>query len=71
MAQRTVLAVRHADGHLELLEPVKLAAGAKVSVTLDLPEESAGRAEPGTLPTRKLGPIRGSLTRDEIYADLV
>jgi len=69
MPQRTVLAVRHADGHL--VEPVKLAAGAKVSVILDLPEESAGPAEPGSLPTRKLGPIFGSLTRGEIYADLV
>ena len=37
MASRRIQAVRHADGHLALLEPVELPAG-PMTVTLDLPE---------------------------------
>ncbi len=70
MPQRTVRAVRHEDGHLELLEPVNLAPGAKVSVTLEVAEEAPPCERP-KLPVRKLGPIRGSLSRDEIYGDRV
>ena len=70
MSRRTVRAVRHEDGHLELLDPVKLPPGTKVSVTLDVAEEAPPRKRP-TLPVRKLGPLRESLSRDEIYGDPV
>ncbi|MBI5479965.1 MAG: hypothetical protein HY906_13955 [Deltaproteobacteria bacterium] len=70
MSKRTVLAVRHQDGHLELLEPIDLAVGAEVAVTLDIPEEAPVAAPGPLLPTRSLGPMKTELTRDVIYDDL-
>lgn len=72
MAKRTVLATPSEDGHLALLERVDLPpVGTRLPVTLELPEERRVAAEDRELPTRNLGPFKGRLTRDEIYADLV
>jgi hypothetical protein len=71
MAKRTVRAVKAADGHLELLEHVDLPQGQVIPVTLELPDETRLATAPSDLPIRDLGPVKGALTRDEIYADLI
>ncbi len=66
---RSVRAVRHEDGHLKLLDHVELPSGTVIQVTLDLPEPSeVARCRVG-LPVRDLGPMKGSVNRDEIYGE--
>ncbi len=67
MNRRTVRAIPREDGRLELLDPVELAMGREIPVTLDLPEESERRPVVAKLPTRRLGTPKVPLTRDEIY----
>lgn len=72
MPERTVLASRAADGHLELREPVELPSDREFTVTLHLPEEELPEQAPGQkidLPVWR-GNVLGRLTRDEIYDEL-
>ena len=71
MPKRTVLATQAADGHLQLLEPVRLPKAKKFPVTLDLPEEPVTARTHGgiDLPTWP-GHVIGHLSREEIYGDL-
>ena len=70
MARRTVLARSNEDGHIELLEPLTLPSGRNFEVTVDLPDEECLESPRPSLPVRRLGPVKGTLGRDEIYADL-
>jgi hypothetical protein len=58
--------VRRADGDLHPLEPMNVPTGKilvmRVEETMD-----AGPRPPGVLPVRDLGPMKTSLTRDDIY----
>ena len=71
MTKRTVQAVRAADGHLKLLEEVSLPPGTPITVTIELPDSADAKEHAALLPTRSLGALRGRLSRDEIYDDLV
>jgi len=64
---KTVHAIRH-GGNLELLEPIDIPEGTEVTVTVDLPLVSRPTAT-ATLPIRSLGPMKGSLRREDIYDD--
>jgi len=66
---KTVHAIRH-GGNLELLEPIDIPEGTEVTVTVDLPLVSRPSAA-ATLPIRSLGPMKGSLGREDTndYAD--
>lgn len=66
---RSVRAVRHEDGHLKLLDPVELPSGRVIQVTLDLPEATSDAQPRVGLPVRDLGPMRGHVSRDEIYGE--
>ena len=65
--RKTVHAIRH-GGNLELLEPIDIPEGTEVTVTVDLPLVSRPTA-PATLPIRSLGPMMGTLGREDIYDD--
>jgi hypothetical protein len=64
---KTVHAIRH-GGNLELLEPIDIAEGTEVTVTVDLPVV-VRPTNPAVLPVRSLGPMKGSLGREDIYDD--
>lgn len=66
---RSVRAVRHEDGHLKLLDPVELPPGKVIRVTLDLPEPADMTQPRIGLPVRDLGPMKGHVSRDEIYGE--
>jgi len=71
VAKRTVLAVRHEDGHLELLEPLALPVGARVPITLDLADTEPAQGEPHeTLGDFLRRLPAGSRTKDEIDTQL-
>ena len=63
--RKTVHAIRH-GGNLELLEPIDIPEGTEVTVTVDLPPVSRTTA-PATLPIRSLGPMKGSLGREDLW----
>ena len=71
MPKSTVRAVRHPDGHLELLEPIDLPLGAVVPITVELPDPPTDKHKPELPPVRNLGRMKGPLTREEIYDDVV
>jgi predicted DNA-binding antitoxin AbrB/MazE fold protein len=64
---KTVHAIRH-GGNLELLEPIDIPEGTEVTVTVELPPVVRPTAS-ASLPIRSLGPMNGSLAREDIYAD--
>ena len=66
---KTVHAVRHGR-NLELLEPLDLPEGLRVAITVELPPAPRPQAH-SAFPVRSLGPMKGSLDREEIYGDLV
>lgn len=71
--ERTVRArVREDRRVLELPEPLPPGAGGEVYVILTgLPEEPIGtRTRAAHLPTRRLGPMKRAVTREEAYGDL-
>jgi len=61
---KSVRAICH-GGALELLEPIDIPEGTEVTVTVDLPLVFRPTA-PATLPIRSLGPMKGSLGREDI-----
>jgi hypothetical protein len=67
---RNVRAIRHEDGHLKLLDAVDLPRDTVITVQLDLPDATEPSGARRGLPVRDLGPMNGSVTRDEIYGDL-
>jgi hypothetical protein len=67
---RNVRAIRHEDGHLKLLDPIELPRNTVFTIAFDLPEATEPSAERRGLPVRDLGPMKGSVSRDEIYGDL-
>ena len=68
---RNVRAIRHEDGHLKLLDPVELPRDTVITVVLDLPDAQQPPTVHRGLPIRDLGPMKGTVTRDEIYGDLL
>jgi hypothetical protein len=66
---KTVHAVRRGQ-NLELLEPLDLPEGLRVAITVELPPAPRPQAH-SAFPVRSLGPMKGSLDREEIYGDLV
>ena len=63
MVTRRVLAVRHRDGHLELLEPLEISIGQRVAITVELPNEKHPPEEVDSLPVRDLGALKSTLAR--------
>ena len=66
---QTVHAVLHGRS-LELIEPLDLPEGLRVAITVELPPAPRPQAH-SAFPVRNLGPMKGSLDREEIYGDLV
>jgi len=66
---KTVHAV-HRGQVLELIEPLDLPEGLRVAITVELPPAPRPQAH-SAFPFRSLGPMKGSLDREEIYGDLV
>ncbi|MGA7743537.1 MAG: hypothetical protein ABSF35_01070 [Polyangia bacterium] len=66
---QTVHAVLHGRS-LELIEPLDLPEGLRVAITVELPPAPRPPAQ-SAFPVRSLGPMKGSLGREEIYGDLV
>ena len=65
---KTVHAVRRGQ-RLELLEPIDLSEGLQAAIAGELPGAMPEARPP--LPVRSLGPMKGSLSREEIYGDNV
>lgn len=62
---KTVHAIRH-GGNLQLLDPIDIPEGSEVTVTVELPVVFRP-AVSAVLPIRSLGPMKGSLGREDIY----
>lgn len=69
MPSRTVIAVPR-NGRLELLERIELPEGQPIQVTLEFPVASNDQEQKPALAIWDLG-IKGPLTREQIYDDLI
>lgn len=69
MPSRAVQAIKHHDGHLELLEPVdELPEGEPIQVILNFPLKRT-TPQPLQLPIRR-GTVIGDLHRRDLYDDV-
>lgn len=71
MSARTVRAIQHEDGHLELLERVDLPKGTVIELTMHLPDKPKPARVRPVLPVRHLGPMQRLPTRGELYDELI
>jgi hypothetical protein len=62
---KTVHAVRRGES-LELLEPLDVPEGTELALTIEIPLMPAQVVQ-FCLPIRSLGPIKGTLGREDIY----